>query len=162
LKVAGQGDYEKIVGYPKPDFVDIVGYVEPTARRELLKGARALIAPTHYNEPFGGVSVEAMLCGTPVICSDWGGFTDNVLHGITGYRCRSMDHFVWAVKNIHRIDRKACRAWAVRNFSLERIALMYEEYFQGIIPVFKGKGFYTENAGRKELDWMKREYPCTK
>lgn len=162
LKVAGQGDYEKIVGYPKPDFVDLVGYVEPAARRELLKGARALIAPTLYNEPFGGVSIEAMLCGTPVICSDWGGFSDNVLHGITGYRCRSMDHFVWAVKNIHRIDRKACRAWAARNFSLERIAPMYEEYFQGIIPVFKGKGFNTENPGRRELDWMKREYPCTK
>ena len=47
-------------------------------------------------------------------------------------------------------------------FSLERIAPMYEEYFRSLIPIFTGKGFYEVTNTRKELDWMKREYPCAK
>jgi glycosyltransferase involved in cell wall biosynthesis len=162
LKVAGQGDFKKELGFEPPPNVEIVGYLEPKARDEMLRGALALLAPTHYNEPFGGVTIEALLCGTPIITSDWGAFPENNLHGITGYRCRTMEQFVWAAKNIHKISRKACRKWAEDNFSLEHIAPMYEEYYSSLIPYFTGKGFYADNKDRKELDWMKRDYPCTK
>jgi hypothetical protein len=73
-----------------------------------------------------------------------------------------MDQFIWAAKNIHKINRRTCRVWAQNNFSLERVAPMYEEYFRSLIPIFTGKGFYQLNPGRKELDWMKRDYPCNK
>ncbi len=162
LKVAGQGDLKEVLKGPIPSHVDVVGYLEPHERDELLRGALALLAPTHYNEPFGGVTIEALLCGTPIITSDWGAFSENNLHGVTGYRCRTMEQFVWAAKNVHKIDRRACRAWAENNFSLEHIAPMYEEYFHSLIPVFKGKGFYHENPDRRDLDWLKREYPCSK
>jgi glycosyltransferase involved in cell wall biosynthesis len=162
LKVAGQGDFKRELGFEPPPNVEIVGYLEPKQRDEMLRGARALLAPTHYNEPFGGVTIEALLCGTPIITSDWGAFPENNLHGITGYRCRTMEQFVWAAQNIHKIDRKACRKWAEDNFSLEHIAPMYEEYYSSLIPYFTGKGFYAKNEDRKDLDWMKREYPCTK
>lgn len=160
LLVAGQGNLEAIIG-KVPDHVEVIGYVEPKERCELMKNAKALIAPTYYNEPFGGVTIEAMYCGTPVITSDWGGFAENNLHGVTGYRCRTIEQFVWAAKNIEKIDRKACHDWAHNNFSLERIALMYEEYFSTALKVFTGKGFYEENPNRQELDWMVRYYPDT-
>lgn len=162
LKVAGQGDFKGQLGFDPPPEVEIVGYLEPAERDALLRGARALLAPTHYNEPFGGVTIEALLCGTPIITSDWGAFAENNLHGVTGYRCRNMDQFVWAAKNVHRLSRRACREWAAKNFSLERIALMYEEYFYSLQPVFTGKGFYEVDPERKELDWLKRDYPCSK
>ena len=162
LKVAGQGNLRAILGYDPPPEVEVIGYLEPAARNEVLQGALALLAPTHYNEPFGGVTVEALLCGTPIITSDWGAYSENNLHGVTGYRCRNMDQFIWAAKNIHKINRRTCRVWAQNNFSLERVAPMYEEYFRSLIPIFTGKGFYELNPGRKELDWMKRDYPCTK
>jgi hypothetical protein len=73
-----------------------------------------------------------------------------------------MDQFVWAAKNIHKIDRRKCREWAENNFSLEHIAPMYEEYFSSLLPIFTGKGFYEINDKRKDLDWMKREYPSSK
>ena len=161
LLVAGQGDLKSIRD-PVPSHVIHIGYVEPKERSELMRNAKALIAPTHFNEPFGGVSIEALFCGTPTITSDWGGFAENNLHGVTGYRCRTMEQFVWAGKNIHKISRKACREWAEKNFSLERIAPMYEEYFETLSNVHNGKGgFYSENNERKELDWLNRYYPTT-
>jgi len=160
LYVAGQGDFEKQLGFPPPPHVKLIGYVEPAERTKLLKGARALFAPTHYNEPFGGVTIEALLCGTPIITTDWGAFSENNLHGVTGYRCRTMEQFFWAAKHIDTIDRRTCRAWAAANFSLEKIWTMYDEYFLGLRAVFLAKGFYTANPGRRELDWIKRDYPC--
>jgi glycosyltransferase involved in cell wall biosynthesis len=159
LLVAGQGSLKDIRD-PVPDHVTEVGYVEPKQRAELMRNAKALFAPTHFNEPFGGVSVEALFCGTPVITSDWGGFSENNLHGITGYRCRTIEQFVWAAKNIDKISRKACYEWAMTNFSLERVARMYEEYFESLLNVHNGKGgFYAENPTRENLDWLQRYYP---
>jgi glycosyltransferase involved in cell wall biosynthesis len=161
LLVAGQGDLASIIGNV-PDHVEVIGYVEPKQRSELMKNAKALLAPTHFNEPFGGVMVEALFCGTPVITSDWGGFAENNLHGVTGYRCRTMEQFEWAARNIHKISRKTCREWAMNNFSLDRIALMYEEYFETLKKVHDGSGgFYAKNLDRKDLDWMVRYYPTT-
>jgi len=159
LVIAGQGDLRTIVD-PIPDHVEFIGYVEPQQRCELMKNAKALFAPTHYNEPFGGVMVEALFCGTPVITSDWGGFAENNLHGVTGYRCRTIEQFEWAAKNIETISREVCREWAMKNFSLERIALMYEEYFETLSKVYDGSGgFYSKNSDRTNLDWLVRHYP---
>lgn len=36
-------------------------------------------------ENFGYAQVEAMACGTPVICSAWGGLKDTVIDSVTGY-----------------------------------------------------------------------------
>ncbi|RCW42158.1 glycosyltransferase family 4 protein [Paenibacillus prosopidis] len=38
-------------------------------------------------ETFGNVVLEAMACGTPVICANKGGVVDTVEHGVTGLRC---------------------------------------------------------------------------
>lgn len=161
LVVAGQGSLESIMS-PVPPHVRHIGYVEPKQRADLMKNAKALLAPTQYNEPFGGVTIEALFCGTPTITTDWGGFAENNLHGVTGYRCRTTEQFVWACKNIDKISRAACRDWAMKNFSLDRISLMYEEYFESLLKIHDGSGgFYAENPERTELDWLVRYYPTT-
>lgn len=160
LLIAGQGDLTTIRN-PVPSNVELIGYVEPKARCALMKGAKAVLAPSHYNEPFGGVSVEAMFCGTPIITTDWGAYAENNLHGITGYRCRTMDQFIWGTRQCveGKISRKACRDWALSNFSLNRVAQMYEEYFDMLLKVHMGRGFYEENLERKDMDWLQRIYP---
>lgn len=132
--------------------------VGPEERAELLGNAKAVLMPTYYLEPFGGVNVEAQLCGTPVITTDWGAFPETVLHGITGYRCRVFEEFCWAVNNISNIDPMKCREWAEKNYSMERIGKMYEEYFQRIYQLFD-KGWSAPNDERKELSWLERYYP---
>jgi hypothetical protein len=69
-----------------------------------------------------------------------------------------MDHFVWAIENIDKIKPKDCRDWAEKNFSLERVAKMYQEFFYSIENL-NGDGFYHVDKERKDLDWIKRYYP---
>lgn len=161
LYIVGQGSLDNpgeglyLSGEKHITYLPAVG---PEERNRLLGKAKAVLMPTIYLEPFGGVNVEAQLCGTPVITSDWGAFPETVLHGVTGYRCRTFEEFCWAVMHIDQIKPQNCREWAEKNYSLERIGKMYEEYFQRINGLF-GKGWYEENPERRELEWLRRYYP---
>lgn len=157
LIAAGQG---KLVNPGECDIrsknVRHIGYVGVEKRRELLSGAKALFVPTIYIEPFGGVAVEAALSGTPVITSDWGAFTETVIHGVTGYRCRTFEQYQWAAKNIHKIKPVNCRAWGL-NYDMERVKWMYQEYFYQLHQLWDN-GWYQPNPSRTELDWLTKRY----
>ena len=147
------------LGTEWPSHVEYVGYADVEKRKKLMAGAKGLFCPTIYNEPFGYVAIEAMLSGTPVITVDWGAFTETVQHGVTGFRCRTFEQFVWAAKNIDTISPKACREWAENNYNFKKVGLMYKEYFESIINVSKGGGWYTNNDSRKELEWLTKTQP---
>jgi hypothetical protein len=49
-----------------------------------------------------------------------------------------------------------CRRWA-ENFSLEKVGLMYQKYFQDVLNVHEGKGWYEEGNGN--VDWLRKELP---
>lgn len=147
LIVAGTG------GDPPPgcEFRNEVG---PKERAELLGNARAVLMPTLYVEPFGNVAIEAMASGTPVITTDWGAFTETVIDNVTGFRCRSLQEFVDAVKMSELCDHKAIRDYAVRRFGIETKADEYDRYFKRLSTLW-GKGFYEmrdDNGGPSGVD----------
>lgn len=115
-----------------PKHVELLGYVDPKKRSDILKHAQCLMAPTHYVEPFGNIVAEAQFCGTPVLTTDWGGFVDSVVHGVTGFRCKDFGSFVRAAERVHELDPQTCRSWAEQNFSDEVVHDKFEDWIQKI------------------------------
>lgn len=137
LIIAGQ----KEENYTLPEHVEYVGYADVATRKQLMSKAKASFIPSQYIEPFGGVQIENLLSGTPTITTDWGAFTENNPHGVTGYRCRTFADFVNAAKNVDKINTENCRKFG-EQFSLENIAPKYNKFFKDVMNVYTGKGWY--------------------
>ena len=139
LKIAGQGRIADVGWDHTPAHVEELGYADVDTRRQLMARARALIIATTYNEPFGGVVVEALLSGTPIITPFFGAFAE-IQNGKTGFLCHTLRDYVQAIRNIHMIDPADCKARGL-DYTLERIAPQFERWFSDIQEVYTGKGW---------------------
>lgn len=133
LIIAGPTTGLTHLGYSSiPDHVECVGYVGPKERSDLLSKAACLMAPSHYIEPFGNIVAEAQFCGTPVLTTDWGGYVDSVVHGVTGFRCRDFKSFVDSANVINQLSPATCRQWAMQNFSEEVVHNKFHDWLTKI------------------------------
>ena len=135
IKTAGK---EKLEGKN----IEWVGYADSQKRAELMGKAKALLCPTLYLEPFGGVVVEAALCGTPAITTDWGAFPETVEQGKTGFRCHMLGEFIAASEKVKELDPNYIRTRAKDLYSLEAVKPQYEKYFERLVTLY-GKGWYS-------------------
>lgn len=136
LIIAGPGGW---TGYG-----EYVGEIGPEMRNSLMSRARGFFCPTIYVEPFGNVAIEAQAAGTPVLCTDWGAFTETVLHGLTGYRCRTLSEFIQGIDNIEAglvLPAVALRERIVNNYSLQATAPKYDRYFRRLSKLWRN-GWY--------------------
>lgn len=117
-------------------YSEFINTVSTEERKSLLSNAKCLIAPTLYVEPCGWIIMEAMLSGTPVITTDWGGFTEYNKNGLTGYRCKSLNEFLHAAQNIDQIKSSDCRKYAEKTFNSNLVSSLYENYFELLINGF--------------------------
>ncbi len=115
-----------------PD-VEYLGEVSPAERDQLVGGALALLNPIQWPEPFGLVMVEAMACGTPVIAYPNGAAPEIVTDGRTGFLCQDWRDAARALREVHRLDRAACRAEAQGYFSAERMVSDYVALYEDVL-----------------------------
>ena len=111
--------------------IEYVGEADLRGKNELLSGARALVFPIQWDEPFGLVMIEAMACGTPVIAIRRGSVPEVVDPGVTGWICRDVDEMA-EVALTQQIDPRVCRQRAEERFSVERLADDYERLYAEI------------------------------
>jgi glycosyltransferase involved in cell wall biosynthesis len=89
LLVLGSGPQEQMLKKEVADRqlgskVRFMGFVEEMEKFRLLRLSDIYVS-TSQHEGFGLVFLEAMACGLPVICYDYGGQTDFLEDGTTGY-----------------------------------------------------------------------------
>jgi glycosyltransferase involved in cell wall biosynthesis len=113
--------------------VEFLGEIGERDKQALLGGARALMFPINWPEPFGMVMVEAMACGTPVIAYRGGSVPEVLDHGVTGVICDGIDQAVAAVGRIHELSRAACRAAFEQRFTAARMASDYTAIYHRIL-----------------------------
>jgi len=102
-------------------------------KSELLGGAKALIYPLLWEEPFGIVMIESMACGTPVIAFPRGSAPEIIKDGETGFLVKNLAKMKEAIKDIEKISRINCRQRVKKLFTVERMTEEYEKLYYQII-----------------------------
>ena len=140
LKVAAKIDgadveYFKEVIEPMMDnpYVEYLGEVNDTEKNELLGGARALLFPIDWPEPFGLAMIEALACGTPVIASPRGSVPEIIEDGLTGFIVDNLDAAVCAVEQAGSLSRRACREAFETRFTDDRMARDYVALYEQVL-----------------------------
>lgn len=127
---------ERVEPHIDGDRVVFEGAVGGEERDRLLGGARALLHPIGFDEPFGLSVVESMACGTPVIAYPRGSMAEIIEPGKNGFLPPGVDEAVAAVKRLDEIPRAGCREIVERRFSVERMVADYIQVYTSVV----GKG----------------------
>ena len=113
--------------------IKYIGEVGPKEKNKLLGGAKAVLFPTIWEEPFGLVMTEAMATGTPVIGFNKGSVSEVVKNKVTGFVVKNDKEMIKAIKKIDMIDRNECRKHVEKYFTVEKMVDEYEKIYKKII-----------------------------
>lgn len=138
LKIAGliqDQSYFKSQIEPKlnDSTINYLGNLGKKERDQLLGGAKALLHPISFEEPFGLSVLEAMMCGTPVIAFARGSMPELIMEGRSGFLVDTIAEAVLAVGKLDEIYPANCRAHAENNFSRARMISSYEDAYRKTI-----------------------------
>ncbi len=121
---------EPLLDDPLVEFMGEIGDAEKPA---FLGGARAMLFPIDWPEPFGLVMIEAMAAGTPVIAWPCGSTAEVIEHGRSGFLVGSVEEAVAAVEAAARIPREGVRAAFEERFTARRMALDYLRLYERLV-----------------------------
>jgi spore coat protein SA len=115
--------------------IRVCGNLENDRLTPLYNAADVFVMPSQYSEGFGRVAIEAMSCGTPVICSNRGGIRDHVNDAVAvlvdpeeSAIERELSRLAAAPDDL-AVRRQACRAFAVEHFSERNGEQLVSAYF---------------------------------
>lgn len=127
--LCGQGDPAPYLG---PENVEYMPPVSGRARALLLGLATVTLHPTRFLEPFCGSAVESALCGTPILTSAQGAFTETNIDGVTGHHCATDGDWFRLLEQTMGMDRTAVAASARGRFLMDKVGPRYRRVFEDI------------------------------
>jgi len=113
--------------------IEFIGEIGDADKSEFLGGAKALLFPIEWPEPFGLVMIEAMACGTPVLAFPEGAAPEVVDDGRTGFLCGDEAAMVDAITRLPELSRADCRAAVEGYFSTDRMVAEHIELFESMV-----------------------------
>lgn len=135
--ICGSGEYSRWI-HPN---IHYLGEIVGKKRSNFLRNSRAILATSRYIEPFCGMVVEAMLCGTPAITVDYGAMSETVEDGM-GFRCHTLKDWIDAIENVDLLDRKFISDRARSKYSLETCGKKYDKIFKQLNDLQFKRGWY--------------------
>ncbi|MGO9376407.1 MAG: glycosyltransferase [Syntrophobacteraceae bacterium] len=133
------------------NMIDFTGVLDNMSARRQLAKSDLFVLPSHW-DGWGAVVNEALMCGVPVICSDYCGAADLIHKGFNGelFRCDSRKYLTgvlekWISKGpLNDTKREQIKSWS-RYIEGDIVA----KYFMEIIE-------YVDNGGglRPQAPWF--------
>jgi glycosyltransferase involved in cell wall biosynthesis len=111
----------------------VCGQVDAVSKRRLLAGARCLLFPIQWEEPFGMVMIEAMACGTPVVALRGGAVPEVIVDGVTGVVCDRPDELPAAIERAQTMDPVGCRRHVAAHFGIAEFGSGYERIYRTVV-----------------------------
>ncbi|MCP1328167.1 glycosyltransferase [Halomonas sp. 707D4] len=133
VDVGNPGWFDAHVAGELDESIVHVGTIDDTQKQALLGGAKALLFPIDWPEPFGLVMIEAMACGTPVIAWRNGSVEEVIEHGVTGFIVDSIEQASAAVARLAELDRARIRERFLERFTAERMARDYVALYERLL-----------------------------
>ncbi len=112
--------------------VELIGEINDTQKPAFLSGAKALLMPIDWPEPFGLVMIEAMACGTPVIAFNRGSVPEIVEDGVTGFIVEDEAGAVAALAKLDQLPRDQVRRRFEQRFTARRMAEDYLDVYRAV------------------------------
>jgi glycosyltransferase involved in cell wall biosynthesis len=107
------------------DQIQLIGEIGDAEKPAFLSGAKALLLPIDWPEPFGLVMIEAMACGTPTIAFPAGSVPEVIDHGVTGFIVHDEAEAVTSLSRLDALSPRAIRRRFEERFTARRMAEDY-------------------------------------
>lgn len=158
----GQGESER---WLTPDVPNLTyrAPVHGMERLELYSRAIATVTMTRFLEPFCQVHIESQLCGTPVISSHFGVFSETVEDWSNGFKCRTLPDALAALERCETgLDRQAILSKAHARYGLQPVGQEYDLAFREALTLHRSGGMQDGGDWWLRLPMHSRHGPIAK
>lgn len=131
------------------------GMVDDHVKSRWLRGARGLLLPVRWPEPFGIATIESLYFGVPVFGTPYGSLPE-LIGPEAGSLAVCADELAEAARRADRFDRRALHAYWAARFTAERMARKYVMYYEKILagePLHSGVVESPSVRGSTLLPW---------
>ena len=126
-----QGEYflQSIRPHINGGQVKYIGPLDFEEKRSFLAQAKAVLMPIQWDDPLPTVALESLASGTPVIAWNRASMREIVGDGESGFLVSSIEEMAARIKDVHKIERQACRARAALLFDSKIMARNYVDLY---------------------------------
>ncbi len=128
----GQYFQQKINPFVDGDRVSYIGSLNFERKKNFLAEAKAVLMPIQWDDPLPTVALESLASGTPVIAWNRSSMPEIIENGKTGFLVSSIEEMAARVKDLGRIDRRACRSRVERLFDSKQMATRYVNLYNAL------------------------------